>query len=315
MFIERITARNPHQEEILLPAIAPHSPTAPHFSEGDPVSENSHLDRFADSLRARKMSLQTLRAYLHDARKFVESCPHDLAALQPSDIERYIERLAQSGARFSTVKRTLSALREFFRSLADRGKVEQNPAEKVRISPAPRNLLSSHEVLSLFHVITRRQRPHNTPQSLRDRRDELILLLMVFHGVRQYQIPTLRLSAIERTDEFLALRVNEKLSVKLSGKILHKLREYLLLRNSPSDAIFLDPFGGLPISPMVIHLLLRELSLTTAIRCSSSSLYHTFLRLHNDPDERNELLSSICSSDNHDGLSHLNLHRGVAVDA
>ena len=276
---------------------------------------DSMLDRFENSLHQRKLSDRTLRAYRHDARMFMEACGQDVAALQPSDIERYIERLAQSGAKFSTVKRMLSAVREFFHFLVDQSEVDQNPAEKVKITPVPQNVLPSKDVVSIFQYIAQQQRSNNTPVSLKYRRDELILHLMIFYGVRQYQIPLLKLSAIERNDELFALRVNERLSVKLSGEMLNKLREYLSLRNSNSDTIFLDPLDGLPIAASVVHSLLRELNYRIAIRCSSSSLYHTFLRLHRHPEERKELLSSICSSENQYGLSQSILRRGALVYA
>ena len=260
------------------------------------------------------MSERTIKAYRHDAQKFIEACCQDIVALQPPDIERYIEQLAQSGAKFSTVKRTLSAVREFFCFLVDQGEIEQNPAEKVKITPVPQDVLSSENVVSIFQYVAQHRRSNNSPVSLRYRRDELILLLMVFYGVRQYQIPLLKLSAIERNEELFALRVNERLSVKLSGAMLSKLREYLSLRNSNSDTIFLDPLDGLPIAASAVHSLLRELNYRVAIRCSSSSVYHTFLRLHSDPAERKELLSSVCSCDNQCGFPQSIVPRGVMVN-
>ncbi|GEM_PF-6329028 len=174
-------------------------------------SNSDFLSHFLESLTERKASQRTIQAYSHDIKKFIESCGQDVAALQPPEIERYIERLAQSGAKFSTVKRTLSAVREFFYFLVDQSEIEQNPAERVKITPVPRNVLPPEDVVSLFHYVAQQQRSNSSQVSLRYRRDELILLLMIFYGVRQYQIPLLKLSAIERNEELFTLRVNEML--------------------------------------------------------------------------------------------------------
>lgn len=222
-------------------------------------SIDSMLDRFENSLYQRKASARTITAYRHDTKKFIEFCGQDVVALQSPDVERYIERLAQSGAKVSTVKRTLSAVREFFNFLVDQNEIEQNPAGKVKITPVPQNVLSSEDLISIFHYIAQHQRSNNSSVSLRYRRDELILLLMIFYGVRQYQIPLLKLLAIERKEELFALRVNERLSAKLSAAMLNKLREYLSLRNANCDTIFLDPLEGLPISAAAAHLLAKSL--------------------------------------------------------
>ena len=287
------------------------SSQATYPSNGDSVL----LAQFLQSLVDRKASQRTITAYNHDIQKFIESCGQNVAVLKPEDIERHIEGLAQTGAKFSTVKRTLSAVREFFSFLVDHGDIEQNPAGKVKITSVPQNVLSAENVITLFQYIAERQRSQNSAIALRYRRDELILLLMIFYGVRQYQIPFLKLSAIERNEQLFALRVNDRLSVKFSGEMLNKLWEYLSLRNSNSDTIFLDPLDGLPISVSAVHSLLRELNYRVAIRCSSSSLYHTFLQLHNDPEGKQELLSSICSSDRQCGLPQSIVPRGVMVHA
>ena len=302
---------NRYQEEKI---ISPYSPMCP-INKGLSEVNDAYLDQFIRTLTEQKASAHTIIAYRHDTHKFLGSCAQDATALQPSDIERYIEGLSQSGAKFSTVKRTLSVVREFFCFLLHRGEIEHNPAEKVKITPVPQNVLSSENVLSLLQYVAQHQRSNNCAVSLRYRRDELILLLMIFCGVRQYQIPLLKLSAIRRNEELFVLRVNERLSVKLSGEMLSKLRDYLSLRNSNSDTIFLDPLDGLPIAASAVHSLLRELNYRVAIRCSSSSLYHTFLQLHGDPEERKELLSSICSSDRQCGLSQSIVPRGVMVHA
>ncbi len=281
-----------------------------------PSGRNSDLlAQFLKSLTERKASPRTIQAYSHDIKKFIEFCAQEVTTVQSSDIERYIERLAESGAKFSTVKRTLSAVREFFYFLVDQSEIEQNPAERVKITPVSPNVLPPEGVVSLFQYVAQQQRSNNTPIAVRYRRDELILLLMIFYGVRQYQIPLLKLSSIERNEELFALRVNDRLSVTLSGEILNKLREYLSIRCSNADTLFLEPLDGLPIAASTVHSLLRELNYRVSIRCSSSSLYHTFLRLHSNPEERKELLSSIFSFDNQCGLSQSIVPRGVMVHA
>jgi len=266
-------------------------------STSSPGRNSELLGQFLQSLVDRKAAQRTIKAYTHDIQKLIEFCGKDVTTLQSREIESYTERLARSGAKYATVKRTLSALREFFSFLIDNGEIVRSPAENVKITALPKNVLSSEDVVTIFQYISQHQRSKSSSVSVRYRREELILMLMVFFGVRQYHIPHLKLSAIGRNEEVFMLRVNDRLSAKLTGDMLSKLREYLSLRTFASDTIFLDPLDGLPIAVSAVHLLLRELNERAGIRCSSLALYHTFLHLLSEPEERRWLLSTICSSD------------------
>ena len=93
------------------------------------------------------------------------------------------------------------------------------------------------------------------------------------------------------------MKVTDQLMVKLLPGVIYKLREYLSLRNSTSDSIFLDPLDCSPVPVGVVHSLLKELNYRIGLRCSPVTLYHTYLHLHNNVEERAQILSKISPSD------------------
>lgn len=264
----------------------------------DQNDANPHrLPQFLQWLAARKIPEDALMSYNSDLQRFIDVCGQNVSGLNPGDIESYIRQLAHSGAGFTTLRRTRRAICEYYNFLIDNGDILKNPAIMVKITPVQVDVLSPGNILSIFRYITRRQQSRNSAISLRYRRDELILHLMLFFGARQYQIPFLKLSTIERNKEFLSLRIGDHYSVRLPAPLLHKLRQYLSLRGSASDIIFLDPLDGSPITHRTVHAMLRELNYRFEIRCSPVAVYHTFQHLQANLKEKDELISKILSID------------------
>ncbi len=249
--------------------------------------------QFIDALNARSLSPRTIIAYKHDIQKFASMHGRDFHFMTATDIGRYIEDLTHSGAKLSTVKRSLSAIREFFSFCIDHGSLTQNPAAPLKITSVPADVLAPETVSSLFQYLLEHQQTSNRAVSLRYRRDELILYLMIFCGVRQYQFPLLKLSSISHNGEILTLRITPGLLLELSGPIIPKLRQYLSLRDSNSDTIFLEPLDGTPMSVSAVHSLLQEFNYRLGLRCTSTGLYHTFLHFLHNPQDRTILFSDI----------------------
>jgi len=269
---------------------------------------NTYLDEHIDSLRNRNVSSRTLTAYRSDIIKFLDYFKEhgkcEFSNLQPQDIESYIRHLAHDGAKFSSIKRSLIVLKEFFDLLLDKGVILSNPTIGVKIGKVHHDILSLNEIISIFQYLHERQVSNNLTLFIRYKRDELILLFMLLYGLRQYQIPTLKLSAIQHTGDSLTLALNDHKSIKLSGNILIKLREYLTKRNSNNDVIFDEPsysgpqfkdgtsqFSSKPITISSIQLLLKELNYALNLKCTPTSIYHTYIYFHNHPEEIRKLFS------------------------
>ncbi len=268
-----------------------------------PDGVSGHLDQFLHWLAMRHTPPKDVTTYSHDLQRFIESCGEKFDAMKPEEVECYVKQLAQSGLGFTTLKRTRREIREFFSFLIDTGVATKNPVAMVKITPVQMDALTPDHVASLFRYLARRQESSNSAISLRYKRDELILWLMTFFGVRQYRIPTLKLSSIIRTRECLILRVTDRFLVHLPEALLYKLRHYLSIRKSASDIIFLDPLDGNPISPRTVNALLRELKYRFDIGCSPVAIYHTFLHLQAHPEEKDQLASRLFSTGSHGQFS------------
>jgi hypothetical protein len=113
---------------------------------------------------------------------------------------------------------------------------------------------------------------------------------MVFHGIRQYQIPKLKLSAIQPSSGAVVLQVKKDFGVKLEGLILNKLRMYLVSRNSNSESVFLEPFESKPITAAGLMAMLIELRYALTLDCTPKKLFNTFLYFQDNPEEKKRIL-------------------------
>jgi site-specific recombinase XerD len=266
------------------------------------------LAGFIGYLRRKKMSDRTINAYTSDVRGFLnrsDSHGHStelnsIVAVQTKDLEDYIYGLARSGLKFASVRRVSCALKSFFLFLLDQGVIHKNPVATLSVKPVRQEVLSAEQIVSIFQYLTRRQLSAEESDLLRYRRDELILLLMIFYGVPQYQLSTLRLSSIHTIKKSVSLIISTRTSFQLHLSVLRKLRTYLELRKSTSDTIFLESFGDRPIHKMSIRHVLNELSFALKIECTPKSLQHTYAFLQQHPEIRESLIKRILSN----GFTH-----------
>ena len=270
-------------------------------SKENPNSPEATVARFIEHLRKNKMSEQTVRAYASDVNSFLHhaarSASDDLdsiVAMQTNDIEDYLQHLARSGAKFASVRRTSCALKNFFLFLVHQGVAKNNPAAILRVTPARSGVLKPDQILSIFAYLNRCQESSAGANTVHFQRDELVLLLMVFYGVRQHQICTLRLSSIQTSDKSVSLIISTLSTLRLHAQVLRKLRSYLEIRGSGSDLMFLDS-GIKPLDYWSIRHILNDLSQALQLDCSPKSLHNTFVFLQQHQDIREPLIRQILS--------------------
>ncbi len=264
--------------------------------------------KFIEHLRKNKMSEETIRAYSSDVKGFLQHsgplqrpsgrCSSDLdsiVAMQTKDIEEYLSNLARAGSSYSSVRRTSYALKNFFLFLVHQGAMKNNPAYALRVTPAHSDVLSTDQIVSIFHYLHRRQASTEQGETVRHQRDDLILFLMIFYGVRQNQVCALKLSTLEANDKSVSLIISTLSTLRLHAQVLRKLRSYLQSRKSNSDVIFLDALGKKPLDYWSIRHSLNDLSQALQLDCSPKALYHTFLSLQQHQEIREPLISKVLS--------------------
>ena len=256
------------------------------------------LDAFVRSLRKQKVSAASIESYISDLKGFLQSQdipvdaiePIAVARIQQQHIESYLQRLIGKKVKYSTIRRILASIRRYFYYLEDEGIISANPSQSILLRSTRRNGFSPEEILQIFRYLGKRQRSQSTIEVLRFFRDELILLLMVFHGIRQYQIPKLKLSAIQPSSGTVVLQVKKDFGVILEGLILNKLRMYLVSRNSNSESVFLEPFESKPITAAGLMAMLIELRYALTLNCTPKKLFNTFLYFQDNPEEKKRII-------------------------
>jgi hypothetical protein len=130
---------------------------------------------------------------------------------------------------------------------------------------------------------------------------------MVFHGLRQYQIPKLKLSSVQQSNGTIILNVRKGFGIKLEGFILNKLRMYLVMRNSNSESVFLEPFESKPITVSGLMAMLIELRYALTLDCTPKKLFNTYLYFQDNPEEKKRILDILTfeSSRNTGGLPNV----------
>ncbi len=264
-------------------------------------NDDIFIERFVDALGSRSLANQTVRSYKADVVKFLKHLksfneqPSQtlLRALKPEDFESYLNALLTTGSKISSIKRTIVSLREYFEFLCSIGVVESNKVNTIKITSVYRRVLSQEQILALYNYLFTRQQLNDTNIVTRYIRDEIILTLMLFHGVRQYQIPSVKLSTVDRRDSVVTMTIGARTVVQLSKSVIPRLSHYLALRKSTLDTIFIDHLTGKPISEAVIHSFLHELSYTLHILCTPVLLHQTYVNLSSTHGQMSHLIKLI----------------------
>ncbi|MGI6487200.1 MAG: site-specific tyrosine recombinase XerD [Syntrophothermaceae bacterium] len=160
---------------------------------------NEYLQLFRGYLNFEKgLSPNTLEAYSRDLRKFFAYL-HRRGIKQPTEIKRtdivdYLGWMLDQGAAYSSMARSLSTLKAFFRFMIQDGYLEHNPTDNVE-SPRLRRRLP--EVLSIKEVEILLDQPN--PVTVIGIRDRAMLELMYATGLRVSELLSLQLDDINLT--------------------------------------------------------------------------------------------------------------------
>ncbi len=265
------------------------------------------VDRFACYLRQEKRcSPLTESSYLRDVDLFLSFLGTDRERFEPEhvdteDVHEWIAALGNRELSNSSINRAISALRTFFRWMADRGYVKENPMAKIlslkknRVLP---KFVPESRMAQIVDDLCRGEFPTlSRESSFLRRRDALIVLFFYGSGVRLAE-----LVSIDRTDfdsGFENLKVlgkgNKERIVPIIGMLRRKIKEYLAfvdeekICKSGEKALFLTEKGE-RINRSEVYRVVRELLTAEGVQGKRSPhvLRHTFAThlLNNGADMR-----------------------------
>lgn len=196
------------------------------------------------------LSKNTLQSYERDIQAYIKELENanvlDVESTSRADIIAYLLKLKKSGKASSTISRTVSSIRGFYRFLYQDQRISHDPTlhiEKPKIERKLPKVLSAQEVEALLAA------PEQTPAM--GQRDRAMLEVLYATGMRVSELISLDLDAVHLQMEFVkCLGKGSKERIIPLGQIaVQALDTYIhsgrpkLLKDRREKALFLNPQG------------------------------------------------------------------------
>jgi len=245
----------------------------------------NEIGDFLDHLTyERNVSVNTVAAYRDDLESFVSFLCNqyltmgreqiDLRRVDHLSIRSYLAHLARKKLSRASIARHLSALRSFFKFLMREEIVERNPARSVATPRREKYLpsvLQTSDIALLFDMPDL-----ETPLGIRDR---AWLELMYASGLRISELVGIDIDDIELRARLVKVRgkgAKERI-VPFGSKAEQTIREYLKVRSSNDDALFVN-YRGERITTRSVRRLFNGYVRGASLRAGVSphTLRHSF---------------------------------------
>lgn len=239
---------------------------------------------------ARGASANTVAAYGRDVRDFLRLQQGNFKVGHAA-VEAWLAALAKKGDSPRSAARKLSAVRQFYGFLMDRGWVDVDPTGQVPLPKLPSTL---PKALSVQEVRLLLESPLG--ESPREMRLRLILQLLYATGLRVSELCALTLDAVD-DGEGIVLRVlgkgDKTRLVPLGEVAAATLRAFILharprLKGHVGPWLFSAPSGRRPLTRQRVFQMIREAGERVGVKVAPHHLRHTFAThlLQNDADLR-----------------------------
>ena len=192
---------------------------------------------YLESVAAKGRSPATLRAIAADLRQFqgwwegVHRQPWSLEAVSERDLQRWQHaRQHEDGAKPATINRALSTLRRFFAWAVHAGMLNTTPVtdmHDVATEPLGPQAIPDDGITALLAAI------HPQKEGLRRRRDEALLALLIYTGVRVQEACDVQLRDLDLRSATLLIRSGKGRKVRrvpLHTDAVRVLERYLTSR-------------------------------------------------------------------------------------
>jgi integrase/recombinase XerD len=137
------------------------------------------IESYLARLKRKGCSPHTIRAYASDLREARQALGKPLETVKPRELERFIETLASSGLKGTSVRRKQASLRGFFEHARREGAIVGDPTERFEPPKTEQRLpkyLSDHQVEQLLGALR--------TGTIEERREAALVLCLYYTGMR-----------------------------------------------------------------------------------------------------------------------------------
>ncbi len=195
-----------------------------------------YLELFSESLKSeRNASNNTIQSYIFDLEDFVKSVSFD-HNITSDEIENYIRDLFQKGFKTSSIKRKMSALKQFFKFLYSEEIISENPMTFIS---QPKKVRSLPKIITEEEIELLRESTKYLSTYEEQIRMDLILYLLYGSGLRVSELISLKHNSFVES-KFIRLigKGRKERIVPIASKVIELLSVW---REICKDSIWLFP--------------------------------------------------------------------------
>ncbi len=244
-----------------------------------------YKERFLNFLRFEKRSSKhTVEAYAHELTMFFDFLTKNAVGEEEVDyrvIRMYLSQLMEDGRMASSINRSISALRSFYKFLLRESLVVQNPTVLIKALKTPKRLPTIVEKDKMVKLLDRIDMLKST---FAEKRDFIVLELLFGTGIRLSELLQIKIVDIDFYNKNILIlgKRNKERLVPVNQTLHDKLKEYVHQLNeekndNKTSFLIVTNEGKQSYPKMIYRIVQRYLSeITSQKKRSPHVLRHTF---------------------------------------
>ncbi|MBD1426772.1 tyrosine-type recombinase/integrase [Sphingobacterium arenae] len=232
----------------------------------------------------KRYSTHTILAYALEIDRFLEFLSAEEIAFEEVDyrvVRHYLALMKENGRQASSINRSISSLRSFYKFLLREGVITSSPMQLVQALKTPRKLPVVVEQDKMVDLL---DRGATNPESFEEVRDFVILEILFGTGIRLAELLAIQerdIDTYNRRIRVLGKRGKERL-VPVHRTLLEEIRRYLMLKyaqdfKNKSTYLIVTKEGKQAYRSLIYRTVRQYLSqITSQEKKSPHVLRHTF---------------------------------------
>ncbi len=230
----------------------------------------------------KSLSVNTIEAYKHDIKVFVQFLESSGNAKKPDEIDlpvfyNFLTAINDLGLSARSQARIISGIKAFYKFLVLENTISENPAELLESPKLGRKLPDTLSVEEIDQIIATIDR--STPEG---ERNKAMLETLYSCGLRVSELVNLKISDLFFNDGFVKIigKGNKqrmipvgRSAIKYITAYLHEIRCHIAVKKTEEDIVFLNRRGH-RLSRVMIFTIIKQLAKKAGINKSISP--HTF---------------------------------------